>query len=330
MGLLTVGVLRTGRATSPLDSPAWLPVTVRRPYDDEPPSGRVVEWVRADGAAFTDPFFHETTERLQRRPFNALLRPRTGLDTLGAFAGQHPGLPVAGVVAHVSRCGSTLVAQWLASSEDRLVLSEPGPLDDVLRLEEIDHDEHVDLVRAVVAALAQPRHGTERRAYVKLDAWSSRHLPLLRVAFPDAPVVALGRDPVEVLVSAQRQRGAHMVPGALPPETFGIAPQELASLPPEEYMARVLASVYGALLAGPADAHVDFADLVDRRCQLLALLGVDDEPALDMVDTRHAKAPERPYVDDRADKQAAASPALRAACERLVSPLYADFLRRAA
>jgi hypothetical protein len=322
---------------SPFDGKHWLPVLVRRSRPDErleQPWERVVEWVSAEGLRLHEPFFADTVERLLRLPFNGLLRPRTGLDGLQAFAATHPGLPLHGIVAHVSRCGSTLVSSWLASADTRLSLSEPSPLDAVLRLgpDGISRDEHVDLVRSVVSALAQPRSGSETAAYVKLDAWDSAHLGLLREAFPDTPVLALGRDPVEVLVSSERQRGGHMVPGALPPETFGMTWSEIATLPPADYMARVLERVLTGLLEGQADLYVDFADIAQRRGEILRLFGVDAEAetaALDVVSGRHAKAPERPYEDDRAAKQSAASADLREAATRITAPAYAEFLRLA-
>ncbi|MCW2572784.1 MAG: hypothetical protein JWO88_2842 [Frankiales bacterium] len=324
-------------STSPYDGPHWLPVLVRRPRPEEPvgaPYERIIEWAWAEGARLSEPFFAETVDRLLRRPFNRLLRPRTGLDGLHTFAAMYPSLPLRGIVAHVSRCGSTLVSSWLAAADSRLALSEPSPLDAVLRLgsDGISHEEHIALVRAVVAALAQARGGTERSAYVKLDAWNSAHLGLLRTAFPDAPVLALARDPVEVLVSSERLRGAHMVPGALPPEIFGMSWSDVTALPPADYMARVQRSILTELTEGPADLYVDFADLPARRAEILELFDVDadaESAELDVVSGRHAKAPERSYIDDRAAKQAAAAPDLREAADRVAGPAYAHFLRLA-
>lgn len=317
---------------SPFDRPEWLPVLVRPAPAARPPTDTVVEWARADQLELREPFFSQTVERLLQQPFNRLLRPRTGLDGLLDFAAAHPGVPLAGIVAHVSRCGSTLVSSWLGASPQRLSLSEPAPLDDVLRLRGLRVEEHVALVRAVVSALAQPRRGQERRAFVKLDAWHTPSLPLLRAAFPTVPVVGLARDPVEVLVSSERQRGAHMVPGALPPEGFGMTWDEVVTLPPADYMARVLSHLLDAMLAADVDLHVDHADLAAARGRVLDLFDVDETAetaALDLVSTRHAKTPERSYADDSADKQRSASPALRTAAERLARPSYEEFSSRA-
>jgi hypothetical protein len=243
-------------------------------------------------------------------------------------------LPIGGVISHVSRCGSTLVARWLGAAPDRLVLSEPAPLDAVLRLDtRMPRHEHVRLVRSVVAAMAQPRTGTEKRAFIKLDAWHTQHLPLIREAFPEAPVLGLAREPVEVLVSSERQRGGHMVPGALPPETFGMTWADLAVVAPADYMARVLLSVFAGMLAFPVDLHVDYSNLVAARKRILSMFGVDaaaEEEILDAITGQHAKAPELRFTDDRAQKQAAASVELREAATRIVSADYALFRRRAA
>jgi len=88
-----------------------------------PPPSRVpvridagwVEWLDVGTLRFTDPFFENTVRRAGRR------------------AGIAPGPGPAGLIFHVSRCGSTLISQML-STAGQLVLSEPPPVDDIFRL----------------------------------------------------------------------------------------------------------------------------------------------------------------------------------------------------
>lgn len=277
----------------------WLPAHV-----DVRAAGEEVVWLHAAGARLDDPFFAQSVERLLRRPFSLLFPARTPLERLVEDAASAPIAPLAGMVAHVSRCGSTLVAQWLASGRDRLVLSEPGPLDAVLHLD-LPRERHVPLLRAVVAGLSRPRGTGATRSFVKLDAWALNSLPLLREAFPDVPVVLLVRDPLEVVVSQLRMRGAHAVPGVLPPQRLGLTHEQLA-LPPEEFVVQVVARLTEAAARADVDLVVDHADLPARRDHLLALLGVDaaqEREALDAVSGRSAKNPVLPHVDDRSDKQ---------------------------
>jgi hypothetical protein len=121
-----------------------------------------------------------------------------------------PGPAPDGLVFHMSRCGSTLVAQMFAALPDSMVVSEPPPLDDVLQISLLGGaDTAIAALRAMSAAFGR-RGG--RPFVLKLDAWHALALPLFRRAFPDTPWVFLYRDPVEVLVSHMRQRGSQMLP----------------------------------------------------------------------------------------------------------------------
>lgn len=121
----------------------WTPIRVH--WRDEP----VVEWCWTDDLPFADPFFVQTIERALRSPFSLLFRRETPIGELDEL---EPGLEPNGFVFHVSRCGSTLVSGMLASSPRHLVLSEPLPVDHVLRARASD-DERVKWLRWMVSAL---------------------------------------------------------------------------------------------------------------------------------------------------------------------------------
>ncbi len=152
----------------------------------------------------------------------------------------------------MSRCGSTLVAQLLAALPQNIVISEAGPVDAVLRANwhdpSITSAQRIAWLRALLSVYARPRNG-EQHFYVKFDSWHTLELPLIQAAFPDVPWIFLYRDPVQVLVSHQRQRGSQMVPGLLPPQWLGLEPAvagRSGSL--DEYGARVLQRVCHAAL----------------------------------------------------------------------------------
>ena len=298
----------------------WTPIRVHeRP---EP----VVEWCWTDGAAFDDPSFVQSIENALKRPFSLLFRQETPIEVLDALA---PGLRPSGFVLHGSRCGSTLVSRMLATLPGCLVVSEPPPIDHVLRVRASDA-ERVRWLRGVVSALGRPR--TELRAYVlKLDAWAACNLGTLRAAFPDVPWVFLFRDPLHVLVSQFRQRGAHMVPGALDPHLFGLEPDAVARMPPEEYCARVLAAIYRAALEhrDGASHFVDYAELpeaVTSRILGAFELECDDAARARMheVTAFDSKNPHVFFTADDRTKEHDASPALRDAADRWVRPLYEE------
>ena len=298
----------------------WTPVRVHR--RGEP----TVEWRWLGDARFREPFFIQTVEDALRRPFSLLFPQETPID---ALAELEPGLPPNGLVLHVSRCGSTLVTQMLATVPERLVLSEPLAVDGVLRTP-ASVEERARWLRLVVGALGRSADAT--RGYVlKLDAWAACDLDVVRLAFPDTPWVFLHREPLEVLASHLRQRGAHMVPGALEPELFDIDRAALAETAPEEYMARVFAAICRGALA-----HRDERALfVDYRAlpaavldEILDWFGLDADNAererMTAMTQLHAKNPQLPFDPDMAATMSAVTPALERAVDRWARPVYEE------
>ncbi len=309
----------------------WVPARIHEE------GGRLrVDWCHLGGQRFTDPFFDETLERRLRHPFAMLFRHQTSMEDLVARQASQPGLPVRGLVFHMSRCGSTLVAQLLAALPRHIVLSEAGPVDTVLRAHQrlpgLTDAQRIDWLRAVVGALGQQRHPDERAVFLKLDAWHVLELPLLQRAFPGVPWMFLYRDPVEVMASHQNHRGAHMLPGLLPPEHLGLAAHQLEGIPLDEYGARVLAAICEAGLRG-YQARQAPARLVDHRQLqregvplLTELFGVelsdDDGARLRDVLERNAKNPVLPFEDDTAEKARRVSPLARELAERWCRPVH--------
>jgi hypothetical protein len=310
-----------------VDLTGWTPV--RMEWEGTSPA---VDWCRTDGIAFDDPFFDQTVERCFRHPFRLLFRHRSGMEQLRRWRDDHPGLPPAGFVFHMSRCGSTLVSQMLAAATSHLVLSECPPVDWVLRSGlggpvPVDEATRSDWLRSVIAALGQRRDDRQRRLFVKFDAWSTVALPLVRRTFPDVPCLFLFRDPVEVLVSHSRRPGAHVIPGALPAEVLGVALPDRAADSRVDYAARVLARICHAALAHGDDPMVTFADY--RRLPGLVTTGLlpawgvtvddEDEALMRQAAGRDAKNPVLAFLPDQERKQAEAGPDVEAAAGRWLS-----------
>lgn len=306
----------------------WLPIAVhgrQRPF--------WVDWCYVGGTPLTDPFFADTIGRLQHLPFQQLFRPQTRLDELPALAAARPGLPPTGFIFHMSRCGSTLVSQMLAALPEHVVLSEPGPLDTVLQLHfrdpSVTEEERIQLLRAMLSVLGQPRTGRERRLFVKLDAWHTLHLPLIRHAFPGVPWLFLFRNPVEVLVSQRRLRGGYTLPGVLPPELFGLQRHDLAGMGLDEYTTRVLTEVCAAALRhrDAGALYLDHADLPAAAWTTVAAhfglsLTEHELKQMQAAGRRDAKAPDREYRPDGAAKRVEADERLRMLAGGGLAALY--------
>ncbi|GAA1925121.1 hypothetical protein GCM10009815_19600 [Nocardioides marmoribigeumensis] len=292
---------------------------------DREPSGLVVDWAFLDGVRLDEPFLDQTLERAMRSPFRLLVRRRCPVAEVEQWA-AHRARDPDGLVLHLSRCGSTLVANALRARAGTTVLSEPPALEPVLA----SSPDPVRDVRALVRAMAPEDAGS---AYVlKLDAWAALDLPVLLAAFPDVPWVFVGREPAEVVVSHHGHRGWHVVPGTLTASRLGIDAATLAGLDLDDHAAavlgRILASaVDGVRAAGDRALVVDHAELPDPGIpRVLAHLGLpltdDDRLAVASTYALHGKNPHLLYADDRAAKQAAVTPELRRKVDAWATPAY--------
>ncbi|HZR02421.1 MAG TPA: sulfotransferase [Burkholderiales bacterium] len=322
------------QVTGPCDHNGWIPASAQW-RDGE----LYVDWCHLGSTPLTEPFFEDSVGLAMRMPFNLFLRHQTRIDDLHAWQLESPGLHPTGFIFHMSRCGSTLVAQMLATRPDSVVLSEATPIDAVLRSRGRSHPADEDLTMArlqwLVSALGQRRSGQESHLFIKFDSWHTLDLPLVRKAFPGVPWVFLYRDPVQVLVSQLKQRGAQMVPGMLGPAPRGIDLRTAATMPPEEYSARLLADICGAALqhARESDALlVNYCELPGAVPQaILAHFGINcsDADRAGMLEKARydAKNPSFEFSPDDQIKRDAASGRVVDAAAQWVQPLYEQLER---
>lgn len=311
----------TGSAPPPRE---WLPVAVTAE------SGTIsIDWAWFGDAPLRAAFYEHDIRRALRRPFNRAFRYRIGLPDLIAQAATPETLAPGGFIFHMSRCGSTLLAQMLAALDDSIVVSEAAPIDAVLQLGcSLPEDDAVRALRAIVAAFGRKRCGRERRYFIKLDCWHTLALPLFRRAFPAVPWMFLYRDPVEVLVSQMRERGSQMVPQFFPPDFFGIAAADSAAS--EDYCARVLGAICRAVLdhrhAG-GGLVLNYRDLPEAAwTKGLRHFGVAcsgaEQDAMRRSAAYNAKSPGMPFAADTEAKQRAATANIRNAALRHLAEVY--------
>ena len=92
-----------------------------------------MEWCYLGSNGLRDPFFDYTMGIEVQTPFNTLFRFRTPVEALAEWRTVSPGVAPAGFIFHLSRCGSTLITQMLASLPENVVLSKPGVVDAMIR-----------------------------------------------------------------------------------------------------------------------------------------------------------------------------------------------------
>jgi hypothetical protein len=316
-----------GMKSTHVDRHGWLPIRIWQAAD-----GWSADWCHFGDRPLREAFFRDSVEAALRRPFNQAFRQYTGMDALLDWQRRSPGVAPTAFVFHASRCGSTLLAQMLARLDSHIVLSEPPPLDTLLRAPY--HDAAVAplqaaWLRALLSAWGQRRRGDERALVVKLDAWNIFELPLLRQCFPATPWIFLYRDPLEIAVSQLQSPGRHMVPGMLGPSPLTTAMAQAGNISRAAFVARALGSILAAGLeqctrhGGMAVNYDELPQLLGER--LAPVFGLDPVAAAAALDglRDHAKRPGERFEPDRASKRQAADDDTRRQVERWASPPYA-------
>lgn len=316
----------------------WIPVSI-----DLRSSPAAVTWLEVGETAFAEPFFQQTVERFCADHPDAR-RLTTGLEELLAAEAAGARREPAGFIFHMSRCGSTLVANLLRALRHSRVIAEAPALNQILGMPAAssaltDRQGCADalaVLRAAVHALGGRPGGPY---FVKFSSWNVFYLPLVRAAFPEVPWVFVYRHPVEVMVANLAREGSWMRARSSPAVAAGVTgldPGEVAGLAPEEYCARALARFCRAAVESPAEGRL-FVNHRDLSLTLLPTLlaffrvTASEEERAAMAATMRfdAKDPERHrlFTPDAVARQAAASPRVRALAEEWVMEPYEQLER---
>ncbi|WP_064117429.1 sulfotransferase family protein [Pseudomonas fluorescens] len=286
----------------------WLPIRAW-PVDGQ----WQVDWCWFGDTPLHQPFFREAVDQALRLPFNQAFRRQTPLSALSDWQAQSPGLAPGAFILHASRCGSTLISQMLARLDDHIVVSEPPPLDALLR-SDLSENERRAAIRGLLSAYGQRRRGIEQRLVVKLDAWNIGEWPLLQECFPDTPWLFLYRDPLEIAVSHLRRPGMHMVPGML---GNCVLEDGLPFEGREDFIARRLGRLLEAGWVHCRDSAgllVNYNELPEAMAGRLARffrLSETQRQQVFAATAQHAKQPSQPFVADGEDKRREASALLQ-------------------
>jgi hypothetical protein len=288
-----------------------------------------VDWCYMADQRFTHPFFSDTIRQRTALPFNVLFRHQTPIEFLGELSEKNETIAPTGFIFHMSRCGSTLVAQMFAALAANIVISEAPPIDAIIGSTDVERG---TWLRWMLGALARKRTGREKNLFVKFDSWNTIELDFIRRVFPDVPWIFLYRNPIEVIVSHMRQRGSQMVPGAMEAILPGVSFSEALQMPPEEYCAKILARFCAAALDHANDANallVNYDQLPGAVTDIIAShFGVSFTPdELDQINETgrfDAKTPQMFFESDAARKRTDASDAVRQAAANWLDPLYGE------
>lgn len=322
------GLIDSSVNETPAPPDGWLPIRI------SPHAGALyVYWAYFGARRLRQPFFESEVYGCVSQPPNRLFRYVTSIEKLAAWLERHPHLQPSGFIFHMSRCGSTLVSQMLATLPSNLVVSEASSIDAVVQASQwwpdLDEQRLAAWLTSIVGAFGQQRGGDERRYFVKLDCWHTLALPLFRRAFPAVPWVFLYRDPVEVLASQVSQPGSQMLPRGIGPDLHGIE-RSYGPGAAEDYYARVLAKVCEPVLRHYGQGGgllVNYRELPEAVfTAILPHFGVAcdqaDRAAMTAATRYDAKTPGVAFAPDSEAKQRGASAATRAAAERWLRDPY--------
>jgi hypothetical protein len=311
------------------DLAQWTPIRIYGGHAEP-----VVDWCHMGDLGYTEPFFEQTIGKALQNPARLLFRPRTPISALEDLRRESPGIPPTGFIFHMSRCGSTLVSQMLASSRSNVVVSEAPAIDWILNshlgVHQPSRELRIRWLRGLMGAMAQRRRGNERRFFVKFDSWHVLELPLILEAFPDVPWIFLYRDPVEVMVSQHRVRGTQMIPGIMDPLVFGIEPEPPEGMDLDRYCARVLARTCDAALQHLGLSRgllVNFSELPDAAIGPLdrffgTQFSADEIQAMETTTHADAKNPSQKHERDAAAKQREATETMRTLAAEWIAGSY--------
>ncbi len=286
----------------------WAPYRLERLKRPEQGQEWLCRWFSRAGRRYSEPFFQETVTRcLGEQPNGKPYASFSSLDFLAHAAKNADAVAPSAFIFHVSRCGSTLLAQLLGLDRAHIVLSEVPLIDQLLRLplrSDISHDAAASMLQATIVLLGERRFG-ETRLFVKLDSWHIHYAGLLRALYPDTPFILLSRTPHEILRSQRAERGTHAVPGLLEPALFGLCAEDVSDCDADSYLGKVLAYYYARFAELAHDRRnllLDFRlgpqEMMQRLAQHIGMeIGADMRQQIRERSRFHSKRPHNAFSE---------------------------------
>lgn len=297
------------------------------------PDGQMIYWRDVGECDFARAFFHTELESYEQvhgegadyetsRSF--VEQSNTGIESIKPTA----------FIFHMSRCGSTLLANAMAANEQIVVMSEPPVISPLLRSlctdklgSPILDPVLLQVLRNVICALGRRRRQAQQYYMVKFNSWNVLQAQAIQLAFPGVPCLFLYREPAEVMVSLLRRP-----PGWMEKPTAAIAMSlagpALDTLLPVEYAARILQGLLGAGLNVADACYVNYTQLHrDALPQLLQRLGIKvDATVMTNMQAQFERSAKSPlgeaFVDDRDAKKLAASGEIGEVSNQLLGAQY--------
>ncbi len=293
-----------------------------------------LKWQYVGEREFAEPFYLDTLSRaLSDREMDKLYK-ETPLSVLDTFAEQPVSNSPDGFIFHMSRCGSTLLANMLRCHPGHLVISEASPLDEILRCQfkdaSITSSQREKWFKSMISIIGQQRLRRHKRYFIKFDCWHIAAIPFIRKLFPDTPCLFSYRLPAEVLASHHALEGNQMVPGLIDARWYTQEPAATQAMSHLEYGIWVMEQILEhALMAGKNAPMllVNYSELPEGYEQRVAPyfnIPYEDINVAELSQVRvgHSKNIGERYSDDKQKKQLIAQNIYREAQLERVNALY--------
>jgi hypothetical protein len=235
----------------------------------------------------------------------------------------------AGVIFHVSRCGSTLIANILKMGDGCVVMSEAHPIGLLFQsrlftdspFPSENREEIRKLLLDCVVRLYAAAFGSH--LVIKCHAASILQISRMRSVWPNVPFIILIRDPIEVMVSNLARPSGWLRSMQRPVGTgniFRFTDAEIRQMTMEQYCARGLGKFFEAAIEqfGKNCWVLDYAKLSIRNIYRVSELFNISLPASDSPEVRQALlsyskdgSGSRSFENDRELKQREATPSVR-------------------
>ncbi len=316
------------------NSERWLPVSF-----NFTPTAASIRWLDFGHKSLSEPFFNHTVQHLRKRIPSAPERS-TALTALLEAAAPTPNVEPAGVIFHVSRCGSTLLANVMKTGEECVVMAEANPLGILFQprlfhnsaFQNVNPEEIRKLLLDSVVRLYAAAFGS--RLIIKCHAATILEIARIRSIWPAVPFLILTRDPVEVIVSNLDKPSGwmrSMYRSSTDRNLFGLAPTEVRQMTMEEYCAHGLGQFLRAA-AEQLDRNcwvMDYANLsipnLYKISQFFQVsLPTPDSPEFQEAFLAYSKYRSTPemFRGDRERKQREAPPSVRSLAEQWAQEPY--------
>jgi hypothetical protein len=316
-------------------APAW---NAARPFGWIPVSlsarDSVARWIYLGRAQLMEPFFFQDVASLRRQGAAEIEADIAVLDE--TYSSECESAP-AGIIFHMSRCGSTLVSNALRKAENVVTLAEAQPCQVAMALAARSSRywarRSAQLLRGLIRSFANYREGENRRVVIKCSVQELGAIRSIRAIWPQVPCVILIRNPTEVVVSNLRRPPKWLKPWERT-TWFGQAISDAKLEREADYVAWVVGE-FCIKARGAIDRYcrvVDYEQLSPETIREIAKsfglhFSPTSETSLQKTFQMHSKD-KRPFVRDMEAKQRSADEGIRASVNRWATEPYLELRNR--